>query len=221
MNGPVTAAPGRNRTRAFNTATTVLIGVVALAAAVLTILQSGYGLDSTRAQERAARLSADAAARLTASSLAEDAAFRGKQDVLVIGMLGVGREIAAQPLGDEAGLAVGAAEQAASTSLSSTVDSTMATSGKAPVDPYTAGLIAATTDSINAEVTGQNHQVDIANDTGSRSNRVVLGLSLLALGGVLAGIAAVLNVGRPGWITLGVAWGITAAALVVAVLTVI
>jgi len=220
VSGPVTTAPGRSRTRAFETATTILIGVVALSAAVLTILQSGYDLDSTRAQERAARLSADAATKLTASSLAQDAAFRGKQEVLVLGMQGVGREIAAQPLGDEAGLAIGAAEQAASTTLSSAVDTTMATSGKAPVDPYTAGLIAATTDAINAEVTEQNHQVDIASDTGGRSNRAVLGLSLLALGGVLAGIAAVLKAGRPGWITLGVAWGITGAALIVAVLTV-
>ena len=211
----------RARARRFETATTVLIGIVALAAAVLAVLQSGYNLDSARAQERAARLAADASARITASSLADDAALRGKQDVLVIGMQGIGRQIAAQPLGDAAGIAIGDAERAAGDRLSAMVDETAATSGKAPVDPYTAGLIAATTDGIATRVTGQGHAVDVAADTGTRGNRAVLGLSLLALGGVLAGIAAVLKVGRPGWITLGVAWGITGAALVVTVLTVI
>ena len=61
--------------------------------------------------------------------------------------------------------------------------------------------------------------MDLANETGARSQRAVLGLSLLTLAAVLAGISAVLGRGRAGWATLAFAWGTTGVAIGITVLT--
>ena len=87
------------------------------------------------------------------------------------------------------------------------------------MDPYTAGLMSASIADLNTEVAEQNRQVDVANETGARSQRAVLGLSLLTLAAVLAGISAVLGRGRAGWATLSVAWGTTIVAIGVTLLT--
>ena len=204
---------------AFDRTATALIGTIAVLAALLAILQAGNGLASTRAQAQAARLTADAAAKISASSLAQDAALRAQQDALVLGMEAVSRLIVSTQSGDDGLYAVGTAEQAASGKLSAAMTESIATSGVSPVDPYTGGLMAASTDQLNAEVAEQNRQVDLANATGARAQRAVLGLSLLTLAGVLTGIAAVLGRGRTGWATLFVAWATTGVTIVVTALT--
>lgn len=209
------------RKRQFDILTTVLIGVVALLAAVLAILQADYGMTSSRAAAEAARLEADASAKLQASALARDAALRATQDSLVVQMSGIGLAIAGLQAGDATAQALGAAQADGGKRLQAALESTAQTSGQSPVDPYTAGLIKAETDAIAAQVERQNAAVDAAADAGSRSNRAVLALSLATLGGVLAGIGAVLRAGRPGWLTLGVAWAMAAASIVVAVLVVV
>jgi hypothetical protein len=203
---------------AFDRTATLLIGTVAVMAALLAILQAGNGLASTRAQAQAARLSADAAAKISATSLAQDAGLRAQQDALVRGMESVSRLLVATRAGDNGLYAVGTAQQAASTKLTAVLAESITTSGATPVDRYTAGLMSPTNDQINAEVAEQNRQVDIADAAGGRAQRSVLGLSLLTLAGVLAGIAAVLGRGRPGWATLFVAWATTGVAIVVTVL---
>lgn len=214
-------AASRRSRRRFEVLATVLIGMVALLAAILGALQADFGMASARASAQASRMAADAEARLQASGAGADAILRAKQDALVIGMNGMGLSMAALTAGDQAGIALGEAQNDASSRLTAAVEETAATSGHSPVDPYTASLITATSASINALVTAQNEAVDVALDTGARSNRAVLGLSLATLGGVLAGIAVVLKATRAGWVTLGVAWGITVVAAVIAVLVVL
>lgn len=206
---------------AFDRTATLLIGTVAVLAALLAILQAGNGLASTRAQAQAARLTADAAAKSSASSLAQDAALRAWQDALAMGMESNSRLLVATKTGDAGLYAVGTAQQAASGKLTAALTESIATSGAPPVDAYTAGLMGSSTDQLNAEVAEQNRQVDLANAAGARAQRAVLGLSLLTLAGVLAGISAVLGRGRSGWATLSVAWGTTGVAIVVAVLAAI
>ena len=216
----MSAAGASSRGRQFDILTTVLIGVVALLAAVLAVLQSDYGMASSRAAAQAARLEGDASAKIQASSLARDAGLRATQDALAMGMSGIGLSMAGLQGGDATAQSLGDAQTDGGKRLQSAVDESVATSGQSPVDPYTSGLIKAQEDAIAAEVKQQNDAVDEAADTGSRSNRAVLGLSLATLGGVLAGIAAVVRLGRPGWLTLGVAWVLVAATALVAVLTV-
>jgi hypothetical protein len=204
---------------AFDKTATLLIGTVAVLAALLAILQAVNGLESTRAQAQAARLTADVAAKVSGSSLAQDASLRSQQDALVLGMEAVSTLLVATQSGDAGLYAVGTAEQAAAAKLTAALAESAATSGAAPVDPYTAGLMSPSIADLNAEVDEQNRQVDLANTAGARSQRAVLGLSLLTLAAVLAGISAVVGRGRAGWATLSVAWGTTIAAMVVTLLT--
>ena len=67
----------------------------------------------------------------------------------------------------------------------------------------------------------QNRQVDLANQAGAQNSRSILGLSFLALAGVLTGLAAVLREGRAGWIALLAAVAMAGAAGLMAVLAVI
>ena len=70
------------------------------------------------------------------------------------------------------------------------------------LDPYTRRIMLADITSMTTAVQEQNRQVDLAEDAGDRSGRAVLGLSLVALAGVLIGLAAVLGRGRGGRIAL-------------------
>lgn len=208
----------RWRTQAgYDRVAALLIGIVAILAACLAIQQAHAGTAGTRAQVMGARLAADAAAHLSAGSLATTSALRARQDALLMGIEGVSRQLQGTIAGDDAVVAVGAAAQAASTRLDAALSETAGTSGGPPLDAYAAGLVTAPDSEIVAEVRDQNRQVDTAQAQGSRELRSVLGLSLVALAGVLAGIAAVIGRGRAGWLVLGTAWvvaGATAATVV-------
>lgn len=205
----------------FNRVATGLIGVVAVLAAILAILQVGYGQASSRAQVEAARLETDVSARVSASSLARDAGLRAQQDTLLLGIESLARRLAGTEAGDEGAVAVGEAEERAGTRLVAAVAETAATSGGPPLDAYASGLVTATLPAILQEVLDEKAAVDAADDAGTRELRAILGLSFVALAGVLAGVAAVLRAGRAGWMVLAVGWAIAGAAAVVAVLTAI
>jgi hypothetical protein len=202
---------------AFDRIAAVLIGVIAILAAVFAIQQAHEGLAGTRAQVEGARLAADAAARLGASSTATSAALRAQQDVLVVGITGVSRQLQGTTVGDATAVAVGTAQVAASERLSSAVAETIATTGGEPLDGYAVGLIHTTDEELIAQVDEQNRQVDLSIAAGASQTLAVLGLSLVALAGVLAGIAAVLGRGRAGWLMLAIAWVVAVAAAVPAV----
>jgi hypothetical protein len=202
---------------AYDRIAAILIGVIAILAAVFAVQQSHEGLAGTRAQVEGARLAADAAARIGASSTADAAGLRAQQDALLVGIGGTSRQIQALTAGDEVASAVGAAHTGAADRLAQAVAETTATTGGEPVDRYTAGLINASTAEIVAIVEEQNRQVDLAIEAGGHQLVAVLGLSLTALAGVLAGIAAVLGRGKAGWLLLAIAWLVAAWAAVPAV----
>ncbi len=216
---PDAAARWRSEAR-FDRVATTLVGLIAILAAVLAILQTDYGNTSTRAQVESARLAADVSARVSANALATDSALRAQQEALVLGMEGLSRMISAAQLSDTAAFAIGTAQQAASEKLAAALSATAATSGGAPLDAYAASLVKAVAGDLQAEVARQGQLVDESNDAGSRQLRAVLGLSFLALAGVLTGLAAVAREGRAGWISLFVACTIVGAATVLTVLTV-
>ena len=152
---------------AFDRTATLLIGTIAVLAALLAILQVTNGLASTRAQAQAARLSADVTAKISASSLVQGATLGSQQGALVLGMEAVSTLLVATRDGDAGLYAVGTAKQAASGKLTAALAETAATSGADPVDPYTAGLLSATIEQLNAEVAEQNRQVDLANEAAA------------------------------------------------------
>jgi hypothetical protein len=208
----VETAAGANRANWFDRLAAILIGAIAVLAAILAISQTTYGQRQDRAQQQAARLAADISVRSSASQLANNFALGSLQNALVLGMQGTSRALAGLKANDAPSTAVGAAEQTASERLQQMLTDTAATTGGAPLDAYAAGLLRATTGQLQAEVVEQNAQVDLANDASSRSDNSVLGLSFLALAGVLTGLAAVLGSGRAGWGVLLLASGIVVAA---------
>ncbi len=215
------AAADLRAERRFDLLAAVLIGAIAILAAVLAVIQIETGQASTRAQIEAARLTADLSARLQVSGTAQTAAIVDQQEALALSMQATGRGLAALQYGDDGAAAIGEAETQAAADLGTALAATSATSGGAPLDSYTAGLLNATTPQLLAELGEQNRQVDLANDAGTRNSRSILGLSLLALAGVLTGLAAVLREGRAGWIALLSAVGMAGAAELLAVLAVI
>lgn len=96
------------------------------------------------------------------------------------------------------------------------VEETNTSSGKG-VDPYLAGLLSATDAEMNDEVAEQNRQVDVAAAAGESQQQAVLALSIVALAGVLAGVAAVLGSGKAGWLVLLTGWAAAGVATVLAV----
>lgn len=195
----------------------MLIGVIAILAAVFAVQQAHEGLAGTRAQVESARLASDASARIGASSTSTAAscarpAGRARR-----------RHLRGQPpdpgvVGRRRGRARGRwGHVAASERLTTALAETLATTGGEPLDGYTAGIINATDDEIIAIVDEQNRQVDLAIAAGANQTLAVLGLSLVALAGVLAGIAAVLGRGKAGWLMLAIAWVVAGVAAVPAV----
>ncbi len=203
--------------RRFDRIAAGLIGVVAILAAIFALEQAWFGLEGSRAQVNAARLSTDATAKLGATSHLVSASVVAQQRWVLLGMEGIARQIAGTTAGDDITVQIGAAQQAASETYKAAIDETIASAVKG-LDPYMHRLLSATNDSISAEVENQNTEVDVASDAGSRAQRAVLGLSITTLAGVLAGVAAVLGVGRAGWGTLSAAWLAAIAAAITSVL---
>ena len=205
----------------FDLLAALVIGAIAVLAAVLAVIQISSGQASEQAQLQAARLTVDLAARIEASTTAESSAVALQQTALALSMQGIARQIAGLQLSDDGAGAIGQSEQDASLELSTELRATSASSDGAPLDSYTAGLVQATTDDLLKELAEQNRQVDLATDASSRQQKAILGLSFLALAGVLTGLGAVLRMGRAGWIALIFAAAMTCAAGGLAVLAVI
>jgi hypothetical protein len=218
MIAPDSAAELRAERR-FDMIAAVLIGCIAVLAAILAYSQIDASLAATRADMKAARLAADLSARISVSSQALDSSLGAQQVALMMGMDAASRELAGVKNNDGGTLAVGAAEDQAFTKLQKSLAATSATSGSAPVDVYTRGLLNATTADLENELAEQNHQVDLSNEASSREQRSVLGLSFLALAGVLTGLAAVLREGRAGWISLVAACAMAGGSGALALLT--
>lgn len=204
--------------RRFDVVVAVLIGAIAMLAAVLAFLQIDAGQAATRADLDAARLASDLSARISVSEQATDSGLSAQQTALVLDAEALAREIAGLQNGDDAVVAVGKAQQSAYGALQAALTATSDTTGGKPVDAYTAGLLNATTPQLQAELAEQNRQVDLANTASSHEQLAVLGLSFLALAGVLTGLAAVVRESRGGRISLSAACAMAAAAALLAFL---
>ena len=215
------AAADLHRGSRFDVAAALLIGVVAVMAALLAVVEVSTGQQAMRAQLEAARLTTDLSAGLQASSLVDESLAAQLQWAGALSIEGASRALAGIERGDEGAQAIGAAEMDASTALSEALTATAATAGGPPLDAYTSRLVLATTDELTAEVNEQNRQVDLADDANTRNTRSVLGLSFLALAGVLTGLGVVLRESRAGWFTLLAATGMLTAAGTMAILAVV
>ena len=217
MIAPDSAAELRAERR-FDVVLAILIGVIAVLAAILAFAQIDAGQAATRADLDAARLASDLSARISVSEQSTDSGLGAQQTALMLDAQALAREIAGLQNGDDAAMAVGKAQQSAYEALQAALTATSDTTGGKPVDAYTAGLLNATTRQLQTELTEQNRQVDLANAASSHEQLAVLGLSFLALAGVLTGLAAVLRESRGGRISLSAACAMAASAALLAIL---
>jgi hypothetical protein len=208
------------RTVPFDRAAALLVGVLAVMAALLSFVQMSHSHASGRATVQAARLSQDIAARISASSQAVGFVSGAQLEALGLGIEGSTRWLAASSGFNREEMALGLADQAASDHLQEVIERMSATSGGPPVDAYTAGLVKSTIEEIQAELTQQQAQVAIASEEGRRGRLAVLGLSFAALSGVMVGLAAVLREGRPGWTVLLMGWAVASVGGIIAALAV-
>lgn len=190
----------------FERVLAVLVGVTALVASLVAVLQVDWGRKSERSSLLAARLPVQIFEGIAASSNRTTFHLRSQQDAVAFGVEALARQIAAFKYPDvrDAERAIGVAEFRASERLRS-----IATE-MASIDPATRGVDARSVHALTASLgelaeasREQNREADRADLYGKRQNRTVFALSLVAIAGALLALAAVLRKGAGGRISLG------------------
>ncbi len=203
----------------FHQAIAVLLGIIAVLAAGLSALQMDRSQDEARATTDAARLTADLAAAIPIQGIGFELTYMGFQTAVARQAEGATRQFVAEGVGDDAAVAEGVAEEAAghrlqdiATAMGATPD---ATTG---LPPYELRLLTSEMAELQREVAEQNRVVDVDIQSASQdSGAAVAGLSLLALAGVLVGLASVVGASRAARVMLLMAAVTTGAAAVLLV----
>jgi hypothetical protein len=191
-----------------------LVGVVAVVAALLGVLQMHANTQEGRSQARSSRLTAEIARGLEVQGLVF--AFQGPtiQIVLSEGIAANSRALAALQAGEGAAVAGAAAEVEGETitRLSGIIDEMSAPPGQeSGLDPVTLETLRRDLDALSALADEQNREVDRAERFGLMGDRAVLALTIVALAAVLLGLAGVVGAGRGG--TMILASAVVAIAL--------
>jgi hypothetical protein len=209
-------AAARVETR-FDRLIAVLLGSVALLAAMLAVIQLDAGQAESRALARAARLSVEVSTGIAGSTTHVAFGLETQQQALALGSTAISRELTAlqQMPPDEEEQLRAAPDAAASERLGSIAIAMGAQPNvDGPLDPFGRWVLTVTPEELNDMSLEQASLVDVADRHSDRGGRAVLGLSLVALAGVLGGLAAVLGDNRAGWLALA-AGGLALLASVV------
>lgn len=201
-------------TTRFKRAVAVLLGLIAVTAAMLGAVQMQRSQDETRSSVRAARLTADLAAGLPVQGTVAALAFGAVRDALVLASEGTSRRLVGLQRQDALSQALGAADEAAGNRLLTIAQAlTAPPAADAGLPAYELRLMTTDLGALQQEVQEQNRVVDVDVAAASAaSSAAVAGLSMLALAGVLVGLASVLGADRAGRITLVAAWLATLVA---------
>jgi hypothetical protein len=206
----------------FDKVVALLIGLVAVLASILAVMQVGRSAEEARAHAMAARLTSEVTTRMAASSALGELRLQSAQRAFVMGMEGISRQIVALGEGDEAGQAIGGAEFAASERLVGVADRMARLPARdGPLDPYVREMLASRQADQVALTEEQNRQVDLAAEASGRNAIVIVGLSLVALAGVLGGLSALLRSGRAGRGTLLAGFVVLGTAAVAGVVSIL
>jgi hypothetical protein len=207
------------RGRRFDRLTALLIGAVALLAALLVVQEGAESLRQARAQAQSRRLAAELTTRSVVSGTVFDYGLVNAQRAALVSIEGLARSQAGI-LGDDP-LDVSGGE--AITSAGGRLGSLGAEMGAAPgpetpLDPYAAYAIRSSNLALSLIVAAQRAIADSADVAGANGSEAVLGLSVVALAGVFGGLAAVVGSSRTGRSLLALAWVCAACALVLLVM---
>lgn len=193
----------------FHRVVSLLIGIVAVLAAILAVAQVDLSQKESRTLLQAARVSASIFEGIAASGQRSSFTLNSQQDAIAVNIASLARSLAALERGtvDIPGDTERvAADMAATDRLQVIAESMGAPAPDAvPLDAAARQAINAEPETLGARVTQQNVLVDQANEYGSRGGRSLLALSFVALAGVLLGLAATLGPGQAGRLALATA----------------
>jgi hypothetical protein len=216
-------ASARHETR-FERLIAGLLGSVALVAAILAVIQVDAGQQESRASALATRMSVEVSTGIAANTTRAAFGAETQLQALSLGMSAIGRQLTALQTtpADEQEQLRALPDQTASDRLLE-IGAAMAAepAEDSPLDPFTRRVLVVTLDELNALSLEQAAMVDLADRHSDRGGRAVLGLSLVALAGVLGGLAAVLGDNRAGKLALGAGGLALLAAIVAAVAAVV
>ena len=205
----------------FHRAIAILLGIIAVLAAGLGAVQLHRSQAESRATVEAARLSGDLAAGIPVSNMTLSMRGALVQAAIIRQMEGATRQFLSLQANDPTGVAEGVAEQAAGERLADIAIAMGATPDSTTgLPPYELRLMTADDAALQRELAEQNRAVDVDAASASADSGIsVAGLSVLALAGVLVGLASILGADRPGRATLVMAWLATAVAAVLLIVT--
>jgi len=196
----------------------VLVGVTALSAALLSWVESESGRQEERAFVQASRGGLEIFVRLAAAGPRTQFIADAQRRALLVGAGGVAGVIAA-PRGEPFRIAQArsAAEERASRQL---IEIATRMGGipddGAPLDPAARKAVATELDELGPIVRRQNGAVDRADRYGTRQQRSLFALGLVAIAASLLGLAGLMGDARAGRISLVTAASALLFALVVA-----
>jgi hypothetical protein len=193
-----------------------LVGIVAVTAALLAALESDSGRREEEALVRSSRGSVQIFAEIAGSAprtqFTANSVRRSLQtDIGASARVVVTRRASAQAT--EVALAISQAETAAAGRYVQAVRAMARVPPDAPIDPTTSVLLTSDLRRVRGVLEEQNRQADLADRYGTRQERAMFAIALVAISAVLLGLAGLVGERRAGVISLSVA----GVALVVAV----
>jgi hypothetical protein len=194
----------------------ILVGVAAVTAALLAAFEADSGRREELAFVRASRSSIQIFAELAGSTPRNEFALAGVRGALQTEVGANGRLLVSAEASPEAFAVVAAmseAESAAAARYQDAVQAMARVPPDAPIDPATRTILTSDLDRIRRILAYQNRQVDVADVYGTRQERAMFSIALVALAAVLLGLAGLVGARRGGRLALVAA----ASALVLAV----
>jgi hypothetical protein len=196
---------GSSRSR-FERSLAILAGLAAVLAALLATLQVDASRWEEQAMVNATRLAVQVFEASAATGLLSMYQFQAEREAALLSIDASARDLLAEqaPAVAAAQRAIATAEARAAERLTVAGGSMSQPPGEAsPVDAHTRAVLGLTIDDMAGSVEELSDQLALAERYGTRGNRAVFALSLLAIGAVLLGLAGVMGATRTGRMSLG------------------
>ncbi len=183
----------------------LLVGTAAILAALLATAQADAGGQAERALHMASRLSVRIFEETAGSSPRFSFEINSLQQATMLAISGTAAQIAVLGRPETTDAIQGRAE--ADVTAAERLMTVAQGMGAVPpassgLDPTALRVLASNPLNWAGLLSEQLHQMDLADHQGERGNRTLSAISLLALGAVLIGLAAVLGAGQPGRVVL-------------------
>lgn len=199
--------PAEERPSRYRRWLSVLVGATAVAAATFAAVESHSGRLEEQAFVRANRLSIDLFAKIAGSSPRVSFQLDSIRDAVSKSLTATARNLGALRRGEPSVTELARALSAARDRTTDHVIEVTRQMGQIPadapgIDPALREILTTDVSQLGPEVEEQNRQVDEADVHGTRQERAMFGIALVAIAAVLLGLAGLMGRGRPGRVAL-------------------